>query len=72
MDKTVAKTISDRAARVGHELSHLAEAIESIENLEERKLFRRRFAEIAGLLYTDIVRPIVAKHPEFDPDRKGL
>jgi hypothetical protein len=72
MDRNVAKAIIDQALRVGQEMNRLAEAIEAIGDLEERKLFRRRFAGIAGLIYTEIMRPIVAAHPEFDPDRKAL
>jgi hypothetical protein len=72
MDKSVAKPITDQALRVGDEMNRLAEAIEKIKNLEERKDFRKRFAEIAGLIYTDIMRPIMVKYPELDPDRKSL
>ena len=69
MDRNVARRIIARALRVGQEMNPLAEAIETIDDLEERRIFRRRFAEIAGLIYTEIVRPIVAAHAEFDPDR---
>jgi hypothetical protein len=71
MEKQVASGIVKQALRVGDQMNRLAEAIEKIQDPEEKKRFRARFADIAGMIYTDIMRPIIAQHPELDPDRKS-
>ena len=46
MDKQVANGIIEQALRVGDRMNRLAEAVEKIVDLEEKKRFRSQFAEI--------------------------
>ena len=55
--------------RVGRELNKLAEAIEKVDDVNERQQLRRALAELMGAKFNHIERHIIELFPRLDPDR---
>lgn len=69
MDKKIALKLMDSLTKIETPLNNAAKIIESIEDVEEKKKFRKNIGEIMGRLYTDLQRPIIQQYKELDPDK---
>ena len=47
-------------------------AVEKIQDIDQRRIFRRAFAAIAGEVYTEIYVPIGREFPDLLPDQQDL
>lgn len=70
LNDDVAKLILAARSGMSEPLQQLATAIEKIDDLDERKTFRRAFAEIVTTKYTDLELPIFRQFPSLTPDRE--
>jgi hypothetical protein len=55
---------------VSQKLNELAESVEQVSDLEERKRIRRPVGQLMGLVYTDLIVPIITEYPDLDPDKR--
>ena len=62
----IAKEIVDSIAASELKLSAFADAVEKIEDEDEKKRYRHAFGEIIGLIYLEILRPIELEHPSLE------
>ena len=69
MDKTLAKSLIDQFLALSEPLNTATELTEKIADTQERETVRRGLGNIMGLVYTDLMRPIIEQFPELDPDK---
>jgi hypothetical protein len=48
------------------------EAIEKIQDAEQRRLLRRALAGVVGMIYTEVFVPIGKEFPELLPDKEDV
>ena len=70
MEKNIAKQIMNRLSMLNKPFNEVAEMIEKIEDIEERKQFRRGIGDIMARVYTNLEMPIILSYPELDPDNR--
>jgi hypothetical protein len=68
MNRAAAESMIGKLLEVSHKLNELAESVEQIPDLEERKTIRRPVGQLMGLIYTDLMVPIIKEYPDLDPD----
>jgi hypothetical protein len=69
MEFATAKEIMGHIGRVNEALNDVARAIEQISETEERRTFRKAFAETVVDVYEKLMVPIIRSHPALDPDK---
>jgi hypothetical protein len=69
MHRAAAESMIGKLLEVSQKLNELTEAIEQVPDLEERKRMRRPVGQLMGLLYTDLIVPIIKQYPDLDPDK---
>jgi hypothetical protein len=47
-------------------------AVEGIEDVEQRRIFRRALAAVVGAVYTDLFVPIGKEFPDLLPDHQDV
>jgi len=50
-------------------VSSIADSVEKLESLDERRMLRRGLAELMDHLNMEVLRPVVRQYPELDPDQ---
>ena len=50
-------------------LNAATELTDQLSEEQERAHFRRELARLMQKIYLDLMRPIIAQHPDPDPDR---
>jgi hypothetical protein len=70
MDKTLAKNLMDQFVALGEPLNTATELTEKIADAQEREAVRRGLGNIMGLVYTDLMMPLIERFPDLDPDKK--
>ncbi len=66
MNFEIAKKIVDHMKSCDTHINSIFEIIEEIEDEEERKMMRRRCAEVMGSMYSEILRPIELEYPSLE------
>jgi len=69
MDRDTAEQLMKLYHQLGEPLNHATEIIGGLPDQEEQKLFRRPVGHIMGLIWTDLMRPIVQQFPELYPEK---
>ena len=69
MKRIVAEKIIQEMMDIGERLNIATSLVEEIENKDECKNFKIPIGNIMGLIYTEIMIPIIKQHPDLDPDR---
>jgi hypothetical protein len=69
MDKILALKMMERIALIDNALNDVASHIELVSNEDEKMELRRSIANLMGLVYSDLMRPIIRLYPELDPDQ---
>ncbi|HFZ7370563.1 TPA: nuclear receptor NHR-99, partial [Salmonella enterica subsp. enterica serovar Wangata] len=44
--------------------------IEKIDDDKIKRLFRRSIANVIGMIYLELMSPIIEEYPDLDPDKK--
>lgn len=65
MDIEIAKAIVKHMSACDVQLNDVAELIEKIEDTKEKKIWRRKLADVVGSMYAEILRPIEIEHPSL-------
>jgi hypothetical protein len=63
-----ANELMERFASLSVTVNELCEVIETFDDLEEKKKFRRIIGNIMEA-HSDLMRPIIRQYPSLDPDR---
>jgi hypothetical protein len=71
MKREVAESLMKRLLELGEFLDAVDREIDGIEDLEERRLFRRSLGELTGALRGDLIRPLARQYPDLDPFKKS-
>ncbi len=66
----IAKEIVSAAESAGSALSSLGDSVRKIENVELRKQILSRIGEMMLDVYGDVMRPMIARYPDLDPDKE--
>jgi predicted nuclease of restriction endonuclease-like RecB superfamily len=69
MTRDQANVLMGICEELGKQLNFLAEAIEGIEDMEEKKKYRRAVADLMAAKYIGFERRIVGLFPDLDPDK---
>ena len=69
MKKNIAKLIMEILLSLDKPLNTVTELTDQIEDEKERKILRKGIGEIGGIIYTDLMIPIIRQYPELDPER---
>ena len=69
MKRDLAEKIMREMMDIGEHLNAAGSLAEKIENKDECKNFKIPIGNIMGLIYTEIMIPIIKQHPGLDPDR---
>jgi hypothetical protein len=72
MEKALANKIIQCALSIGEQLNRLTDLSDNVGDETEQREFRRKLGEIMGILYTDIMMPIIKEHPDLDPDKTAI
>jgi hypothetical protein len=68
MEKSRAKAIVEAIHAIDVPLNKLHEISERLPTEADKKEFRRYLGTAIGMLYTDIMMPIIKEYPDLDPD----
>jgi hypothetical protein len=69
LEKDVAKDLVVKFAELGAAMNVVATAIEAVDVDDKKRELRRGIADLMGLLYTELLRPIILEFPDLDPDK---
>ena len=69
MKRDMAEKILQEMMGIGDRLNVATSFVDKIENKDECKKFKIPIGNIMGLIYTEIMIPIIKQHPDLDPDR---
>ncbi|MDH5181911.1 MAG: nuclear receptor NHR-99 [Gammaproteobacteria bacterium] len=70
MQKHTAYNIMEQMLLLSEHVDKAGALAEQIDDNDERYAIRKGIAEIAGVVYTEIMIPIIRQYPELDPDKK--
>lgn len=65
MEYDIAKSVFDAIAKCDDYFNDILDSIEMISDVDERNHMRKAVADIVGRIYTDILIPIGADHPDL-------
>ena len=71
MDKDVAEQLMSQFMAMSGPLNEATRLTEAIPERSDRESIRKGLGTIMGLLYTDLMLPIIAKYPDLDPDKRN-
>jgi len=70
MDKSIADSLMKQMLSLSHYVDEAGELTKQITDDDERYAIRKGIADIAGLIYTDVMMPLIRQYPELDPDKR--
>ena len=68
MDRLTASSIIEIVLRIGDELNKIDQLVRDITNEDERKALLTSLANVIIEFDASLIRPIVRKYPDLDPD----
>ena len=68
MEKVVAKSLISLAVSMDANITSMFSEVEKITDEAQRAKFKRTVGDIMGFIARGIIVPIVAEHPDLDPD----
>lgn len=69
LDKTVAENLMRKSLDLGASMNAVAAQVEQVDVEEQKLSLRRSIANLMGMLYTDIMIPVIREYPDLDPDK---
>lgn len=69
MDKTTANSLMKEMLALSQHIDEAGELTKQIIDENERYVIRKGIADVAGIVYTDIMMPLIRQYPELDPDK---
>jgi Protein of unknown function len=69
MEKALAIKMIQAALSMGEHLNRLGDLSFCISNEVEQREFRKSLGEVMGILYGDIMMPIIREYPDLNPDK---
>jgi hypothetical protein len=72
MERSTAIEILRRLTALDGPINKAIEAVEKIQNVDQRRTFRRTLASVVGTVYTGLVVPIGIEFPDLLPDKQDL
>ena len=69
MERSDAEAMMKALLLAGDHLNELVKFDRQLSSEEEQRRFRRHLAEVMGYLHVDLMRLIIKKYPELDPDK---
>ena len=69
MQRNLAEKLINESMRIGDHLNTISEVVSQIDDMEERRKFARPLGELMGLIYTELMLPIIKDYPDLDPDK---
>jgi|GEM_PF-7048665 len=68
MKKVFAEELMAEIHELSNAMNSVAAKIEELDSGEDKLKLREGIADLMGALYSDIMRPVILKYPELDPD----
>ena len=72
MDRSIATEIARQLKALDGPINAAIEAVEKIQDAEQRRAFRRTLATIVGTVYTELLVPIGKEFPDLLPDDEDI
>jgi len=72
MERSTAIEIVRHLKALDGPMNAAIEAVEKIQNMEQRRAFRRALANIVGAVYTELFVPIGMEFPDLLPDKQDV
>lgn len=69
MDREVAEDLMRHCMEVNTALNGLAAAAERVSDKAERDVLKAAIGNTAIDIYLEIMRPVIRKYPDLDPDK---
>lgn len=70
MERSTAVEISGHLKSLDGPLNAAMAAVEKIQDVEQRRAFRRALAGVVGAVYTELLVPIGKEFPDLLPDKQ--
>lgn len=71
MDRNLAAALMEQLVALSAPLNALTELSFQIPDAEERSALRKAVGGVMGIVYTDLMRPLIRQYPDLDPDRES-
>lgn len=68
MNKKTASELIAAIEQMNAALGVMAATVESIQDMDERREFRKHVAELMGYVYAGLMVPVLRQYSELDPD----
>jgi hypothetical protein len=72
MERSTAVEIINHLKALDDPMNAAMAAVEKIQDMDQRRIFRRPFSAIVGEVYSEIYVPIGREFPELLPDQQDL
>jgi hypothetical protein len=72
MEQEIAKALMNEIAELNAKLNQIGETIERIGPDDDKRTLRLGIANVMGNVYHELMRPVIARYPELDPDKDAL
>jgi len=72
MERSTAIEIARQLKALDRPINKAIVAVEKIQNVDQRRAFRRALASVVGTVYTELFVPIGKEFPDLLPDKQDL
>lgn len=69
MEKETAIKLMSVYKELGESLNQATQIISTVEDTKEQEDLRHPIGNLMGLVWTDLMSPIVKEYPDLDPDK---
>ncbi len=70
MNKNTANSLMMALLKLNESTNDVFFEIEKIDDDKIKRLFRRSIANVIGMIYLELMSPIIEEYPDLDPDKK--
>ncbi|EDS8326280.1 nuclear receptor NHR-99 [Salmonella enterica subsp. enterica serovar Weltevreden] len=70
MNKNTANNLMMALLKLNESTNDVFFEIEKIDDDKIKRLFRRSIANVIGMIYLELMSPIIEEYPDLDPDKK--
>jgi len=69
MQKSVAESLMKEMLDIGEHLNAADQLVGKLDDVQELNNYKRAIGNLMGLIYTEVMVPIIKNYPDLDPDK---
>ena len=69
MQKSVAESLMKEMLDIGEHLNAADQLVGKLDDVQELNNYKRAIGNLMGLMYTEVMVPIIKNYPDLDPDK---